>query len=175
MACTAAQISELVATAVASCVLAALHTPLFLTACGSLWHIRMSSRPELPALGGLTVEAGLQAAVLNALDAGASRIAISYDPLRQAVVEDNGAGLSPEQMQLSALQRPEALGRSLAALASAGWLEVTSKARGSFETHSFCFDRGRLQRQGLALEQRTKTGTLVTIRWAAAGSAGRSA
>ncbi len=55
-------------------------------------------------------------------------------------------------------------GEALASLAEAACLEITSKARGAFETHTKLLQGGRVLKEGLALEQRIKQGTRVTIR-----------
>ncbi|EIE26083.1 hypothetical protein COCSUDRAFT_40245 [Coccomyxa subellipsoidea C-169] len=55
-------------------------------------------------------------------------------------------------------------GEALASLAEAACLEITSKARGAFETHTKLLQGGRVLKEGLALEQRIKQGTRVTVR-----------
>ena len=55
-------------------------------------------------------------------------------------------------------------GEALASLADSAVLEVTSKARGAFETHTKLMKGSKVLKQGLAVEQRQRQGTIVTVR-----------
>jgi hypothetical protein len=55
-------------------------------------------------------------------------------------------------------------GEALASLAETSVLEVTSKARGSFETHVKVLRGGEVAKQGLARQQRARQGTVVALR-----------
>ena len=54
-------------------------------------------------------------------------------------------------------------GEALASLAETSVLEVSSKARGSFETHVKVLRGGEVAKQGLALQQQARPGTVVTL------------
>lgn len=55
-------------------------------------------------------------------------------------------------------------GEALASLAEICVLEVVSKARGAFETYAKLLQGGQVLRQGLAVDQRFRQGTIVTCR-----------
>lgn len=55
-------------------------------------------------------------------------------------------------------------GEALASLGETSVLEITSKARGTFETHRKVLQGGDVLKQGLAMEQRLRQGTIVSVR-----------
>ena len=55
-------------------------------------------------------------------------------------------------------------GEAMASIADMSLLQIISKARGSFETHTKLLKGGKVVQQGLANEQRQKTGTTVCVK-----------
>ncbi|KAK9865331.1 hypothetical protein WJX84_004621 [Apatococcus fuscideae] len=119
--------------------------------------------------------------VCNSVDAQASKVVVELDALLLSVrVEDDGAGIAEDSFDLlcqrscsskltsgNQLSQVETLGfkgEALASIANSSVLEVTSRARGSFETHIKLIRGGDALKQGLALEQRQQQGTAVTVR-----------
>ncbi|KAL4853064.1 Proteasome subunit alpha type-2 [Chlorella vulgaris] len=119
----------------------------------------------------------LAEAVANSLDAGATEINADLDLAAWSLrVLDNGCGIPPTRLGLLGRRcmPPTAAGavpplgyrgEALAAVcAVAEEVEVISRAAGSFETHRVLFQGGLVVHQGLALEQRSRQGTAVTVR-----------
>lgn len=125
--------------------------------------------------------------VANSLDAGAREVHVELDlaPGGLAlVVRDDGSGIraadlpllgrrhatsrgwgSPAAAELQTVRILGYRGEAFAALcASAAEVQVTSRAAGSFETHACLLRGGNMQQHGLALEQRKRHGTTVTVR-----------
>ena len=120
--------------------------------------------------------------VANSIDAHASRITVEVDVSSLALqVVDDGQGISSacfafvakkhctskllDQKHLdSGITTLGFRGEALASLADISLLQITSKATGCFETHTKLLKGGRVIQQGLALEQRQRTGTVVSIR-----------
>ena len=55
-------------------------------------------------------------------------------------------------------------GEAMASMADMSLLQIISKAKGSFETHMKLLKAGKVVKQGLANEQRQKTGTTVCLK-----------
>ncbi|KAI3426507.1 hypothetical protein D9Q98_008872 [Chlorella vulgaris] len=119
----------------------------------------------------------LAEAVANSLDAGATEINADLDLAAWSLrVLDNGCGIPPTRLSLlgrrcmpstaaGAVPPLGYRGEALAAVcAVAEEVEVISRAAGSFETHRVLFQGGLVVHQGLALEQRSRQGTAVTVR-----------
>ena len=132
------------------------------------------------ALSGLAH--AVEECVCNSLDASATEIEVEVDAQSFSfVVVDNGTGITPASMQhlgtAHATSRrswaeeleagPGTLGfrgQALAAICGTAVVEVTSRARGSFETHRRVLSAGATFSSGLALEQRPRPGTTVHVR-----------
>lgn len=124
----------------------------------------------------------LEECVCNSLDAAATEIEVEVDAQSFSfVVKDNGTGMTPASLQhlgeahatsrSSYLDQLEACpgslgfrGQALAAICGTAVVEVTSRARGSFETHRRVLSAGATLSSGLALEQRPRPGTTVHVR-----------
>ena len=124
----------------------------------------------------------LEELVSNSLDAKATSVDIQIDlSSLNLTISDNGHGIEPASFDwlakrhaTSKLQTLKQLehgvatlgfkGEALASLAEASLLQVLSKAKGSFETHTKLLKGGKLVKQGLASKQRQKTGTTVCIK-----------
>eukprot|EP00887_Chlorella_sp_A99_P007462 scaffold2.g7462.t1 len=124
--------------------------------------------------------------VANAVDADATEVHVRLDCTPSCLrvsVADNGTGVPTASMPLlgtrsatsklagaraaagDAPSAPATLGfrgEALAAICETAVVEVASRARGSFETHSALLRGGALLKAGLALEQRVRQGTVVT-------------
>ena len=108
----------------------------------------------------------VEACVTSSISAGASRIAVRISPLSFGFsVEDDGRGIPANVLARLAEQRSAAArrGGSLAALATAGSLTVTSKAASAFETFQVMLANGRAVNCGLAAQQRSTQGTVVHV------------
>lgn len=122
--------------------------------------------------------------VANSLDAGAVSIRVELSigaGQLAASVHDDGTGIAgadfarlAERYCTSKLRSAAELdagvaslgfrGEALACAADCAVLEVTSKAAGAFETHAKLMRGGSVLKQGLALQQRERQGTSVTVR-----------
>ncbi|KAK9811992.1 hypothetical protein WJX73_006827 [Symbiochloris irregularis] len=124
-------------------------------------------------VSGLAV--AIQQCALNSVEAEARSVEIEVDFLQlTAIVVDNGRGIAESDIQLlanprctaksSAQQHQVQQSRTLASIAGMCVLEIASRARGSFETHNKIIRGGFCLNCGLALHQRDRPGTVVTIR-----------
>ncbi|KAL3149030.1 hypothetical protein ABBQ32_001878 [Trebouxia sp. C0010 RCD-2024] len=118
----------------------------------------------------------------NSVDAQATVVSIKVDVSSLSLtVQDDGHGV--DQASFSSLAVHHATsklkdlkqltfgvttlgfkGEALASIADMSLLHITSKARGSFETHMRLLKGGKVLKQGLAQEQRQKTGTIVCLK-----------
>ncbi len=108
----------------------------------------------------------VEACVTNSISAGASQIAVRISPTSFGFsVEDDGRGIPANVLARLAEQQSAAArrGGSLAALASTGFLTVTSKAASAFETFQVMLANGRAISCGLAAQQRSTQGTVVYV------------
>lgn len=120
----------------------------------------------------------LEELVANSVDAKASVIDIEIDAVSLGMrVSDDGCGISqlsfPSLATRHASSKPTATasdhssytlgykGEALASLAEVSVLQITSKAAGAFETYEKLLRGGKLVKQGLATDQKQKTGTTV--------------
>ena len=108
----------------------------------------------------------VEACVANSICAGASRIAVRISPLSCGFsVEDDGRGIPANVLLRLAEQQSAAglRGGSLAALATAASLTVTSKAASAFETLQVTLADGHAVSCGLTAQQRSTQGTVVHV------------
>lgn len=131
-------------------------------------------------LGGLAH--AVEECVCNSVDGEATDIEVEIDAQSFSfVVRDNGVGIAPEDLQhagaahatskLRSVEQFEAglgtlgfRGEALAAICGTAVVEITSRARGSFETHRKLLSAGAVLKCGLAPEQRAAPGTTVQVR-----------
>lgn len=118
----------------------------------------------------------VQQCVLNSFGGGASRVEIETNLNElSATIRDNGRGIeagelnaaAQRQISLSGEQGTVVQPSERLALTSIGQLcvlEIVSKARGSFETHSKLLRGGKCLRCGLASYQQERQGTTVILR-----------
>ena len=111
-----------------------------------------------------TLPLAVQLCLRVCIESCAKNVTVSGD-LARALVEiaDDGQGIPPTLL-LSLHAPGTQLQKSLAAVSHTCWMEVTSKSRQSFETCFCSYNRGQLLRQGLAAQQRSKSGTNIIIR-----------
>jgi len=118
--------------------------------------------------------------ISNSLDAGADEVHVEVNAAEFSLkVADNGVGVPLADLQLlgtrhatskcqsGAASWPPTLGghgEALAALCEAAVVEVSSRARGCFETYTCLLRGGALLKTGLALEQRPRPGTTLVVR-----------
>lgn len=120
--------------------------------------------------------------VANSVDASATHIEVEVDvALLSLTVADDGCGISPVSLEsvarrhcTSKLRNQKQLdsglttlgfkGEALASIAEVSLLQLTSKPAGTFETHIKLLKGGKVIKQGLALEQSHKTGTIVCVK-----------
>jgi DNA mismatch repair protein MLH3 len=122
----------------------------------------------------------LEECVSNSLDAEADEVCVEIAAEEFAVtVADNGAGVPLADLHLlgtrsATSKRPCADGSSgallggrgeaLAALCESAVVEVTSRARGCFETHAAVLRGGAVLKVGLAPDQRSCSGSVISVR-----------
>ena len=121
--------------------------------------------------------------VANSLDAGAAHVSVRLHAASLSfTIEDDGHGIPAEAFDLVGGRHCTSKLRSLAdvqrGVATLGFrgeavhsiatvaeqLTVTSRARGSFETHEKAFKGGTVLRSGLAAQQLCRSGTTVAVR-----------
>jgi DNA mismatch repair ATPase MutL len=110
--------------------------------------------------------------VLNSVDAGATEVHIETDFSAAAFqVTDNGRGLDATDMRLlgqwNVTSKDASLGargEGLAAICATAVVDVSSRAAGTFETHSCVLRAGQVLQCKLAAEQRTRPGTVIAVR-----------
>lgn len=113
---------------------------------------------------------------INSVEAAATEVHIELDfGTCSFKINDNGHGLAPEGMSLlgswnitskSKLhnQLGGHRGEGLASICSTAVVEITSRAAGSFETHSCLIRAEELLQIKLATEQRSRSGTVISVR-----------
>ena len=109
----------------------------------------------------------IEACVANSISAGARRIAVRFSPLSFCFsVEDDGHGIPGSMLPCLATWKPAAAQRSssLASMAGAGRLNITSKAASAFETFQITYADGRAVSSGLAAQQRSTQGTIMQMK-----------
>ena len=141
----------------------------------------LSEKLRAPLVVGSLAQA-LEELAANSVDAQATLVDIHVDLSSLSLtVADDGHGI--EQGSFKSLAKRHATsklqnvtqldsgvstlgfkGEALASIAEVSLLHVISKAKGSFETHLKLLKGGNLVKQGLAREQRQKTGTTVYIK-----------
>lgn len=109
--------------------------------------------------------------VLNSVEAGATEVHVETDFGAAAFrVTDNGRGLGSADMRLlgswnaTSKAVSGARGEGLAAICATAVVDVTSRAAGAFETHSCLLRAGQVLQLKLAVEQRSRPGTVVAVR-----------
>ena len=118
----------------------------------------------------------------NSVDAQATVVRVQIDLSSPSLtVEDDGHGIDQASFNslavrhaTSKLQDLKKLssgvttlgfkGEAMASMADMSLLQIMSKAQGSFETHMKLLKGGKVIKQGLANEQRQKTGTTVCLK-----------
>ena len=113
---------------------------------------------------------------LNSVDAGATEVHVEIDiGACSFKIVDNGGGLTPTNMRLlgawNATSKSHvethfegARGEGFASICSTSVVEVTSRAVGSFDTHSCLLRAGELLQMKLAVEQKPRSGTTIVVR-----------
>ncbi len=124
----------------------------------------------------------LEELAANSVDARATRIEIDVDIAALSLtVVDDGCGipqasfaavagrhctskLQDQKHWESGIATLGFKGEALASIAEVSVLQLTSKAAGAFETHMKLLKGGKVIKQGLAPEQRQKSGTVVSVK-----------
>lgn len=116
----------------------------------------------------------------NSLDSGADEVHVEVNATEFSLkVVDNGAGVPLADLHLLGTRHATSKaqgggpcgaptlgghGEALAAMCLASVVEVTSRARGCFETHTCLLRGGAVLKTSLALEQRPRPGTTLVVR-----------
>ena len=118
----------------------------------------------------------------NSVDAHATVVRVQVDLTSLSLsVEDDGHGIDQASFNSLAVHHSTSKlhdlksfssglttlgfkGEAMASMADMSVLQVVSKAKGSFETHMKLLKGGKVVKQGLANEQRQKTGTSVCLK-----------
>jgi DNA mismatch repair ATPase MutL len=117
----------------------------------------------------------LEECVSNSLDAGASEVHVTLAAAEFGfTVADNGAGIPRDDLQFLGVAHATSKsggaqllggrGEALAAICDAAVVEVSTRARGSFETYSAVVRGGAVLKVSLSVEQRPVPGTVVAVR-----------
>jgi len=124
----------------------------------------------------------LEELAANSIDARATRIEIDVNVAALSLtVVDDGCGipqasfasvagrhctskLQDQKQWESGIATLGFKGEALASIAEVALLQLTSKAAGAFETHMKLLKGGKVIKQGLASEQRQKSGTVVCVK-----------
>jgi len=124
----------------------------------------------------------LEELAANSIDARGTRVEIEVDITALSLtVVDDGCGipqasfaavagrhctskLQDQKHWESGIATLGFKGEALASIAEVSVLQLTSKAAGAFETHVKLLKGGKVIKQGLASEQRQKSGTVVCVK-----------
>lgn len=118
----------------------------------------------------------------NSVDAQATVVRVQIDLSSLSLsVKDDGHGVDQDSLTSIAVRHATSKlqdlnqlssgvttlgfkGEAMASMADMSLLQIMSKAKGSFETHMKLLKGGKVIKQGLANEQRQKTGTTVCLK-----------
>lgn len=122
----------------------------------------------------------LEEVVNNSLDAQSSKISIQFGLGRSFTVEDNGCGIPPAHVHLlckrycsskwqgsnSCMDAPKWIGHrgeALASIAQVAHVQITTRAKNTFETTAKVVKGGKVVHCGVSAKPRMHSGTTVIV------------